>query len=203
MEQVIKITVPDGKRAVYDDATNTIKFIPIKDYTNIKTFRDVCEALNEDYDEIMAELNNTSVISLADKAKIMLRMTLMAVNGDHKFSMVKGAIYYPYIYMVRDSDYATFKSKNRNSFSDGSYVEIANYVYEGTTYYLVGGHAYLGTFDGLAYFDSYSGVGHSSARIGFMRCKSRPVAEHVSKFFGALVWDAMYADDLGFALASK
>ena len=199
-EQIIKITVPKGKRAIYDSDAQTIRFIPIKNYTNIRNFKDVCEALNVNYEEVMAELNSNALLSMADKAKVMLRMVLQAVNRDHKFSMIEGTVYYPCINMVRDSDYASFKRNNSSYFRDNLWEEIGSFVYEGNTYYLVGGSAYFGAGAGLASFYSRLGVGVSDAHFGFMRCKSSEVAKHVSKYFGTIVWDAMYADDLGFTL---
>ena len=59
---------------------------------------------------------------------------------------------------------------------------------------IVGGSAANGGYAGLGDFLSDHGVSHSAATVGFRSVSSRKIAEHISKYFGRLVFDLMYGE---------
>ena len=156
----------------------------------IKSFEDACKCLN------ISPRIPTFV--LKDKqlcAWYKLRTIIQALNENYHFSLTSGTIYYPFVRIMT--------SEGLRRFKDASEVVIKEFSYNGTTYTLVGGHATIGVYAGMAAFDSDYGVGTSSAHFGFLGSRSRAIAQYVSRNFATLLWDAHYAHHLGFTLTDN
>ena len=186
--KTINVEVPEGCTAKYDAVTQTINFIPEKDYKDIKSFAAACEVLGI-----------SSVIPIQIQANRQLRamykmqIVLKAVNLGHTFNLIRGAVWYPYVRFIDKSDV------DKRIYSNES--RILDFNYEDRTFTLVGSDAYLGTVDGLGGFDSLFSMGYSYANVGFFACHSKQIAQHVSKYFAALIFDSCFAKELGFSLS--
>jgi hypothetical protein len=155
-----------------------------EDWERIKTFEDACDALGIDSS---FELNGAVTKYGFRKhftALYKLDIIRQALNKDYKPSLVHGTIYYPWIRFYKSYDDAKSAVRSSNWKLCGK-VEI-----EGTHYYLVGGD-YYGYGNGLGYFRCGSGV--VSASLGLLCCKSREIAQHMSKYFAKEIFDAMYS----------
>ena len=187
--KTIKVEVPDDYTAKYDAATQTIKFIP-EDYKVIKSFAAACEVLG-----ISSFIPNEIQADRQLCAMYKMQIILKAVNLGHTFNLISGDVWYPYVKFISKSDI------DRKIHSNESM--ILDFNYKDRTFTLVGGAAANGAFDGLGSFRSYSSIGSSLAPLGFFACYSKQIAQHVSKYFAALIFDCCFARELEFSLSNS
>ena len=185
--KTINVEVPEGCTARYDAATQTIKFIP-EDYTVIKDFETACRVIGIS-NVIPSEIQDNRQLCAMYKMQIVLK----AVNQGHTFNLISGEVWYPYVRFIGKSDV------DRRIYSSES--RILDFNYEGRTFTLVGGYALRGSYDGLGGFDSLFSMGYSYANVGFFACHSKQIAQHVSKYFAALIFDCCFSKELGFSLS--
>lgn len=186
--KTINVEVPEGCTAKYDAVTQTINFIPEKDYKDIKSFAAACEVLGISSAIPFEILSNKQLCAM-----YKMQIVLKAVNLGHTFNLINGEVWYPYVRFIDKSDV------DRRIYSNE--YRILDFNYEDRTFTLVGSDAYLGTVDGLGGFDSLFSMGYSYANVGFFACHSKQIAQHVSKYFAALIFDCCFARDLGFSLS--
>ena len=113
---------------------------------------------------------NRSVNSLAK-----LQTVLDALNEGHKFNLLTGTIWYPWVRFFR------MKSVPKDA------EVIGHFRYQGEKFAHAGGSA------GLGCFYSDNGVGGAYSIVGMLACKSEEIAKYVSTQFGKLVFDACFA----------
>ena len=178
--QTIEIDCPDGMKPVYDQKNNKITFVPVDPKEKIQTVEDAADALGIDLDDPC-----DAVPALNLEKFIELQAVLKAVNGDHKWSLTEGTIWYPWVRFIREDRVKNEKWSNEEV--------IAHFKYKGTRFALVGGHAAFGGSAGLGFFYSSYGVGDASAYFSFLSCKDEETARYVSKKFGKLVFEAVTA----------
>jgi hypothetical protein len=188
--KTINVEVPKGCTAEYDAATQTIKFIPIEDYTVIKDFKTACRVLGIS-NAIPAEIKANKQLCAIYKMQIVLK----AVNRGHTFNLISGRVWYPYVRFIGKSNVDSEIARNES--------RVLDFNYEDRTFTLVGGNADTGLYGGLSVFGSYSSVGYSTANFGFFACHNEQIAHHVSKYFAALVFDCCFARELGFSLSNN
>lgn len=193
--KTINVEVPEGCTAKYDAATQTIKFIPIDDYTVIKDFETACRVLGIS-NAIPAEIKANKQLCAIYKMQIVLK----AVNQGHTFKLTKGIVWYPYVRFIVKSKADIRMTRNESRILDFNYVE--SLVTEGRTLTLIGGNAYAAVGNGLSCFLSF-GVGGSYANVSFFACYNEQIARHVSKYFAALIFDCCFAGELGFSLSNN
>lgn len=184
--KTINVEVPEGCTVKYDAVTQTIKFIP-EDYTIIKDFETACKVLGIN-NTIPTEIKANNQLCAMYKMQIVLK----AVNLGHTFNLISGEVWYPYVRFIDKSDV------DRRIYSNE--YRIIDFNYEDRTFTLVGGYVSHGITDGLGCFNS-SSVGYPNAHIGFFACHSKQIAQHVSKYFAALIFDSCFAKELGFSLS--
>ena len=177
--QTIEIDCPDGMKPVYDQKSNKITFVPIDPKEKIQTVEDAADALGIDLDDPCS-----AVPALNLEKFIELQAVLKAVNGDYKWSLTEGTIWYPWVLFIRKDRVNNEKWSNEKV--------IAHFKYKGTRFALVGGNAICG-WAGLGSFGSADGVGHAYSDFGFLSCKDEETARYVSKKFGKLVFEAVTA----------
>ena len=114
---------------------------------------------------------NRSVNSLAK-----LQTVLDALNEGHKFNLLTGTIWYPWVRFFR------MKSVPKDA------EVIGHFRYQGEKFALVGGG-----FAGLGSFYSHYDVSYATSNVGMLACKSEEIAKYVSTQFGKLVFDACFA----------
>ena len=182
-KQVIEIEVPDGKKAVWENGA--IRFVPDgPHWKHITTFEDAlfyvknylpeCEDLITSYIKAMPNSYELSVVCY--------RIVVAALTNNEKRHLTTGDKWYPVVQFCRPED--------RNN-CWGS-VLIGTIESEGARYSVVGGGATDGADAGLGYFGSYAGVSSSLARIGFRSVSSKEIAQHISTYFGKLLFDVCY-----------
>lgn len=182
-KQVIEIEVPDGKKAVWENGT--IKFVPEgPHWKSITTFGDAlfyvknylpeCEDLIASYIKAMPNSYELSVVCY--------RIVVAALTNNEKRHLTTGDKWYPVVQFCRP--------EARNNCWGG--VLIGTIESEGVRYSVVGGGAYNGADAGLGSFGSDSGVSNSYTYVGFRSVSSKEIAQHISTYFGKLLFDVHY-----------
>ena len=174
MKRTIEIECPDGYKPIYNAKTGNVEIVPENIMGRIKTYEDA-----RDYPGYVirdAVSYNESVNSLAK-----LQIILNALNEKHKFDLLTGTVWYPWVRFFR------MKSVPKDE------EVIGHFRYQGEKFALVGGGAFFGGNAGLGSFYSYYGVGNARSYVGMLACKSEEIAKYVSTQFGKLVFDACFA----------
>lgn len=182
-KQVIEIEVPDGKKAVWENGA--IRFVPEgPHWKSITTFGDAliyvrkylpeCEDLLTSY--------NKSIPGSYEHSVIRYRIVVAALTNNEKRHLTTGNRWYPVVQFCHPKD------KNN---CWGS-VLIGTIESEGARYSVVGGGALLGAPAGLGAFLSNRGVSYSDEPIGFRSVSSQEIAQHISTYFGKLLFDVCY-----------
>lgn len=174
MKRTIEIECPDGYKPIYNAKTGSVEIVPENIMGRIKTYEDARDYLG--YVVRDAVSYNESVNSLAK-----LQTILDALNEKHKFNLLTGTVWYPWVRFFR------MKSVPKDA------EAIGHFRYQGEKFALVGSFAITGSYAGLGYFGSYDGVGFACSDIGMLACKSEEIAKYVSTQFGKLVFDACFA----------
>lgn len=172
MKKTIEIECPDGYKPIYNAETGNVEIVPGNIMGRIRTYEDAVNYLGcVTRDTIYY---NRSVNSLAK-----LQTVLDALNEGHKFNLLTGIIWYPWVRFFR------MKSVPAEV--------IGHFRYQGEKFALVGGRAHCGFPTGLGSFDSFNDVGIAFSTVGMLACKSEEIAKYVSTQFGKLVFDACFA----------
>lgn len=174
MKRTIEIECPDGYKPIYNAKTGNVEIVPENIMGQIKTYEDARDYLG--YVVRDAVSYNESVNSLAK-----LQTILDALNEKHKFNLLTGTVWYPWVRFFR------MKSVPKDA------EVIGHFRYQGEKFALVGGSARYGSRAGLGFFLSDNDVGYASSIVGMLACKSEEIAKYVSTQFGKLVFDACFA----------
>ena len=174
MKKTIEIECPDGYKPVYNAETGKVEIVSEDITARVQTYEDACKIMSRDvYGNVPA---NFSVDALRK-----LHVILDALNEGHKFNLLTGTVWYPWVRFFR------MKSVPKD-------VEvIGHFSYQGEKFALVGGPAFYGSYAGLGYFYSYNGVVGAVSDVGMLACKSEEIAEYVSTQFGKLIFEACFA----------
>lgn len=175
MKKTIEIECPDGYKPVYNAETGKVEIVSEDITARVQTYEDACKIMSRDvYGNVPA---NFSVDALRK-----LHVILDALNEGHKFNLLTGTVWYPWVRFFR-----------MKSVPKGAEV-IGHFRYQGEKFALVGGgHAVYGSIAGLGYFNSIDGVGYAYSDVGLLACKSEEIAKYVSTQFGKLVFEACFA----------
>lgn len=183
MKQTIEIEVPDGKKAVWENGA--IRFVPEgPHWKTITTFDDaliyVWNYLPECKDLLISY--NKSIPGSYEHSVVCYRIVVAALTNNEKRHLTKGGKWYPVVQFCRSKD-------KRNCWGD---VLIGTIELGGEKYSVVGGYAYNGAHTGLGSFDSSDDVSLSFTSIGFRSVSSKEIAQHISTYFGKLLFDIHY-----------
>ena len=174
MKKTIEIECPDGYKPVYNAETGKVEIVSEDTTARVQTYEDACKIMSRDvYGNVPA---NFSVDALRK-----LHVILDALNEGHKFNLLTGTVWYPWVRFFR------MKSVPKDA------EVIGHFRYQGEKFALVGCGASLGGNAGLSYFYSSYGVGGADSFVGMLACKSEEIAKYVSTQFGKLVFDACFA----------
>lgn len=174
MKKTIEIECPDGYKPVYNAETGKVEIVSEDITARVQTYEDACKIMSRDvYGNVPA---NFSVDALRK-----LHVILDALNEGHKFNLLTGTVWYPWVRFFR------MKSVPKDA------EVIGHFSYQGEKFALVGGGAGFGGYTGLGYFDSYDAVGDAFSNVGMLACKSKEIAKYVSTQFGKLVFDTCFA----------
>ena len=173
MKKTIEIECPDGYKPVYNAETGKVEIVSEDITARVQTYEDACKIMSRDvYGNVPA---NFSVDALRK-----LHVILDALNEGHKFNLLTGTVWYPWVRFFR------MKSVPKDA------EVIGHFRYQGEKFALVGGGALHGGFAGLSYFISITDVGIATSYVGMLACKSEEIAKYVSTQFGKLVFDACF-----------
>lgn len=182
MKQTIEIEVPDGKKAVWENGV--IKFVPEDPYwKSITTFYDALIYVRDNLPECKNLLisYNKSTLGFYEYSVLCYRIVIAALTNNEKRHLTTGDKWYPVVQFCRPKD------KN-NCWGN---VLIGTIESEGEKYSVVGGNATRDAY-GLGGFDSSSGVSLSHAYFGFRSVSSKEIAQHISTYFGKLLFEVHY-----------
>lgn len=174
MKKTIEIECPDGYKPIYNAETGNVEIVPENIMGRIKTYEDAMNYLGCSTRDTI--YYNKSVNSLAK-----LQTILNALNEGHKFNLLTGTVWYPWVRFFR------MKSVPKDA------EVIGHFRYQGEKFALVGGDANIGGSAGLGSFTSSIGVGGAVSSVGLLACKSEEIAKYVSTQFGKLVFEACFA----------
>lgn len=182
-KQVIEIEVPDGKKAVWENGA--IRFVPESPHwKSITTFADALIYVRNylpECEDLLISYNKT-ISGSYEHSVVCYRIVVAALTNNEKRHLTTGDKWYPIVQFCRPKD-------KENCWGD---TLIGTIESEGVRYSVVGGHANYGANAGLGYFYSYGGVSYSDARIGFRSVSSKEIAQHISTYFGKLLFDVCY-----------
>lgn len=182
-KQVIEIEVPDGKEAVWENGA--IRFVPDgPHWKHITTFEDALFYVRNhlpECEDLLISYNKT-ISGSYEHSVVCYRIVVAALTNNEKRHLTTGDKWYPVVQFCRPKD-------KRNCWGD---VLIGTIESEGEKYSVVGGSAYRGAGAGLSDFYSGFGVSASGTYIGFRSVSSKEIAEHISTYFGKLLFDVHY-----------
>lgn len=182
-KQVIEIEVPDGKKAVWENGA--IRFVPEgPHWKSITTFDDaliyVRNYLPECKDLLISY--NKSIPGSYEHSVVCYRIVVAALTNNEKRHLTTGDKWYPVVQFCRPKDKGNC----------WGIVLIGTIESEGARYSVVGGTASSGASAGLGIFSSDSSVSSSHAAVGFRSVSSKEIAQHISTYFGKLLFDVHY-----------
>lgn len=185
MKKSIEIEVPDGKveEISKDGDTISIKFVSADICERVKTFVNVIEIARKLYPDIYNKWWNSNNDSYEEKL-YAYRMIVAVLTNNEKNHLTTGERYFPSV---------QFCEPDKVNSCSGDAV-IGHIKSEGRRFVVVGGSVCSGSSAGLGCFYSAYGVSASNTAISFRSVSSKKVAEHISKYFGRLVFDLIYAE---------
>ena len=184
MKQTIEIEVPDGKEAVWEN--NQITFVDAEPHwKSIKTFED---AYDYCYTNNLDKYTTNYCLATADtyEEKVAkLRLVIAALTNNEKVSLVSGKLYYPVIQFCL-ADFCVEDSCFKNKL-------IGKIKTEGKEYVVLNSNAHYGSDAGLGCVNSRSGLSTNIySYVSVLQVSSKEIAEHLSKYFGKLIFEVMY-----------
>lgn len=184
-KKTIEIEIPDGKveKISRDGDTISIKFVDADICERVKTLDDVIKIAIKSYPELYKKWENADSDSYEENL-YAYRMIVAVLTNNEKNHLTTGDAYYPFVQFCEPD-------KVKNCAGD---VVVGHIKADGRKFAVVGGRAAYGANAGLGYFGSNGGVSHSYANVGFRSVSSRKIAEHISKYFGRLVFNIMYGE---------
>lgn len=182
-KQTIEIEVPEGKKAIFKNGQ--IKFVPEEPYwKNITTFeqayRYVCYNLPECKDLITTyqfTLDNSFEHDI-----ICYRIIVAALTNNEERHLTTGAKWLPLVQFC-------YPENQNNCWGN---VLIGTIKSKGKEYSVMGGSVNSSADAGLGDFGSFGGMSRSYAAIGFRSVSSREIAQHISTYFGKLLFEIQY-----------
>ena len=182
-----KITL-DEAREWYNGDNITLKKLALKAFTkeelefsfkDIKTFKDACNVLNLDYDDMVKTIANIIKTSEASAAMFELNIIRKALNLGQNLNFTESFhIYYPYILFVDEISFYCRKALNSNRIQ--LIGKIKNKEKE---YCVLGGNV------------NYSNPNiYSSNNALFLGCATKEIAQHFGRYFGMLIVAAKHGD---------
>lgn len=183
MKQTIEIEVPEGKKAIWEN--NQITFVDADPHwKSIKTFED---AYDYCYTNNLDKYTTNYCLATADtyEEKVAkLRLVIAALTNNEKVSLVSGKLYYPVIQFCL-ADFCVEDSCFKNKL-------IGKIKSEGKEYVVLNSNAHHGSDAGLGCVNSRSGLSNVDSYISFLQVSSKEIAEHLSTYFGKLIFEVMY-----------
>lgn len=185
MDKVI-IEIPEGQVAEVNkqlDGNVLVTFRNVDYWKLIKSIDDACFYLEKKgiYKNLLEEYSNAPAESYTEKVAAY-RIVIAALTDNEERHLTTGERWYPVVQFCKPG-------KEKNCYGNKILGTIQS---EGQKYTIVGGYANYGSYAGLGYFDSDDAVSGSWANVGFRSVSRREIAEHISKYFGRLLFEIDY-----------
>ena len=180
-KQVLEIEVPDGKKAIWKDGR--VVFEDVDTMESIKTVEDAAQFLADKRicEDILDSLSRLPKDSFEWKIAAY-RAVVAAITYNEQRHLTTEERWFPTIEFCRPG-------KLKNCYGD---VVVGRIKSEGEEFDVVGGRAPYGSYAGLGYFNSVSGVSGAWAGVGFRSVGSKKAALYISKQFGKLLFEVSY-----------
>lgn len=173
----------------------------VDSFVNITSFKDACDVLNIDYNDVNYAANCVSKISKASAAMFKLNIIRKALNFGQDLHLTKNPknshIYAPFNPIMTTD--ATYYKKELES----NKIEIIGSIKNEGIPYKVLGDACGCCNNGLGSFISDKRIGIAEGNFAFLGCATKEIAEHFSKYFGMLITEAKYGDLLDFEIINQ
>ena len=165
--------------------------LTIPEWQNIKTFKDACRALGIYDRPLSLHLGSSTDSAYYSHIDAVSKLDIIrkALNGNWKPSLVQGGVYYPYVRFYPAGQKAREAVSKNKTWKLGE-----SFIADGQKYTLVTGVGGC-SCGGLAFFGF--GFGDVLPALGLLGCKSREIAEHMSRYFSKEVFEATYAHHAG------
>lgn len=185
MNKVV-IEVPNGQVAKVNkqaDGNVLVTFENVEHWKLIKTVKDACNYLSEKgiCRDLIEDYHNAPSGSYIEKIAIY-RIVVAALTDNEERHLTTGERWYPAV---------QFCKPGKEIKCHGSEI-IGTIESEGQKFTVVGGHAAYGALAGLGAFHSDYAVSYSWSTVGFRSVSRREIAEHISKYFGRLLFEVHY-----------
>lgn len=185
MDKVV-IEVPKGQVAKVNKQTDGNVLVTFETIEHWKLIKDVDKAVKYLASKCMCldlleEFQNAPSGSYSEKLAAY-RIVVAALTDNEERHLTTGERWYPVVQFCKPG-------KEKNCY--GSEI-IGSIESEGQKFTVVGGYAHSGTYAGLGDFYSTRTVSSSWACVGFRSFSRREIAEHISKYFGRLLFEVHY-----------
>ena len=148
----------------------------IKDAVDYLIKRGICKNLITEYVNLYSHQPYIAKV-------LEYQIVVAALTNNEERHLTTGDKWYPVVQFCRPQD-------RKNCWGN---VYIGTIKSEGEIYDVVGGNAPYGGSTGLGSFYSPAGVSNSGSYLGFRSVStSREIAEHISKYFGKLLFEVHY-----------
>ena len=185
MNEVV-IEVPQGQVAKVNkqaDGNVLVTFENVEHWKLIKSINDAiqylasnCMCLN-----LLEEYQNAPSNSYTETLAAY-RIVVVALTNNEERHLTTSERWYPVVQFCKPG-------KEENCWGKEIIGTIES---EGQKFTVVGGHASNGAHAGLGGFDSSYAVSYSWTNVGFRSVSRREIAEHISKYFGRLLFEIHY-----------
>ena len=181
MKQTIEIEVPEGKQAIIEN--NQIKYIDSEHWKAIKTVADARKfcLVNDGFTKLIASYNSALLDTYEDKV-IQLRLVIAALTNNEKLSLTSGTVYYP-VLQFYEADYPGLITSSKDI--------IGTIITEGKRYVVASITAHTTCLQGLGDFPPDCPFSSVSTGIN-IGLPSKEIADHLTKYFGKLLFEVMY-----------
>lgn len=185
MDKIV-IEVPRGQTAKVNkqaDGNVLVTFENVEHWKFIKTIDDAIEYLKSNnmcYD-LIEEYHYAPEGSYSETLAAY-RIVVAALTNNEERKLKTGDCYFPVVQFCEIG-------KEKNCWGS---KKIGTIKHDGKKYAVVGGYANYGGDAGLGSFGSTYGVSYSTAYVGFRSVSRREIAEHISKYFGRLLFEVHY-----------
>lgn len=185
MNKVV-IEVPQGQVAKVNkqaDGNVLVTFENVEHWKLIKSVDDAVKYLASKCMclDLLKEFQNAPSGSYFEKLAAY-RIVVAALTNNEKRHLTTGERWYPVVQFCKPG-------KEKNCWGNKVVGTIES---EGQRFTVVGGRAHYGSNAGLGSFSSDSGVSISNTNIGFRSVSRHEIAEHISKYFGRLLFEVHY-----------
>lgn len=185
MNKVV-IEVPNGQIAQVNKQTNGSVLITFEAIEHWKFIKDVDKAIKYLASkciclDLLEEFRNAPSGSYTEKL-VAYRIVIAALTDNEERHLTTGERWFPAVQFCKPGKEANCLGKEI----------IGTIESKGQEFTVVGGYAHGGTDAGLGCFYSVNGVSGSSTRIGFRSVSRYEIAEHISKYFGRLLFEIHY-----------